>query len=66
MNGYEWVACSAKEFGPSGNERHLIRNQDGKRDLVTVCGHSASVPGIWRANSTKPMCRLCENSKVNR
>lgn len=53
---YRWVACSITEFGHVGEKRHLGR----KGSLTTYCGHSASVPDIWRRNTTKPKCRECE------
>jgi len=51
-----WVACSAKEFGPSGVKRHLAR----RGALDTLCGFSATFPEIWRANTVKPKCPACE------
>lgn len=54
--GLRWVACSAKEFGPVGYERHLI--PVGKQ-LNTLCGCSATHPEIWRGNTRKPKCKRC-------
>lgn len=57
-----WVACSIQEFGEHvGRYRHLVvETQHPYRYMLTTqCGHSASVPGIWRRNSTKPECARC-------
>lgn len=51
-----WVACSEREFGPSGSLRHLAR----PGALSTLCGFSATYPEIWRGNTTKPKCAACE------
>jgi hypothetical protein len=61
-----WVACSSREFGPVGDQRHLARTRmQGKKQvgfsLTTLCGASASVEGIWRRNTSKPKCRTCED-----
>lgn len=50
-----WVACSKAEFGPVGENRHIVR----VGGLTTVCGASATHPDIWRGNSTKPRCPAC-------
>ena len=61
MDELAWVACSIKEFGPVGSHRHLTKvvKYPYRYPLTTMCGHSASVPGIWRKNTTKPKCRQC-------
>jgi hypothetical protein len=56
VDEYEWVACSITEFGHVGRERHLAK----PGSLTTKCGHSASLPGIWRKNTTKPKCKTCD------
>lgn len=55
------MACSIKEFGGIGRQRHLVVqvNYPYRYMLTTLCGHSASVPGIWRKNTTKPKCPQC-------
>ena len=53
---YRWVACSMIEFGPVGQHRHLAR----KGALTTYCGHDATHPDIWRANTRKPKCPRCD------
>ena len=55
IDPYRWVACSATEFGPVGEQRHLAR----KGALTTYCAHSATHPDIWRANRRKPKCETC-------
>lgn len=50
-----WVACSAREFGPVGTYRHIVRTGG----LTTVCGATATVAAIWRGNTTKPRCKQC-------
>lgn len=55
---WRWAACSITEFGPVGEQRHLVR----KGDLTTFCGHSATHPEIWRANTRKPKCRTCDEA----
>lgn len=50
-----WAACSEREFGPIGAQRHLVR----KGAMTTVCGATATHPDIWRGNSTKPCCSEC-------
>jgi hypothetical protein len=58
-----WVACSSKEFGHHlGGERHLTKvvPHPYHYALTTMCGASASLPGIWRGSKTKPKCRTCE------
>ena len=50
-----WAACSAQEFGPVGEHRHIVR----RGGLTTVCGASASHPDVWRGNTRKPRCRDC-------
>jgi hypothetical protein len=55
-----WVSCSARELGPVGHNRHIIR-KDG---LVTVCGASASIPEVWRQNVAKPRCEQCVKKYV--
>jgi hypothetical protein len=50
-----WVACSAREFGPVGEVRHVV----AVGQATTACGATASTPSIWRGNSTKPACAPC-------
>jgi hypothetical protein len=52
---WRWAACSIVEFGPVGEKRHLV----AKGSLDTWCGHSATTPEIWRANTSKPKCESC-------
>ena len=56
---YRWVACSITEFGHVGAQRHLARTGQ----LTTYCGHTASLPGIWRANTRKPKCPTCADAE---
>jgi hypothetical protein len=56
----DWVACSVREYGPAGAHRHLIRKAARKLNYqTTLCSTSANMPGIWRANRTKPECPAC-------
>lgn len=56
-----WVACSAKEFGPVGEVRHLATDDPTQ----TVCGATASHADCWRRNTTKPKCALCERAALS-
>lgn len=61
--GYEWVSCNARDYGSAGNEIHLIATAARKEHWqTTLCGATASSPGIWRRpawNSPKSRCRTC-------
>ena len=61
--GYEWVSCNARDYGSAGFSIHLIATEARKRHWqTTVCGATASGPGIWRRpawNSTKSKCHSC-------
>lgn len=50
-----WAACSAREFGPVGETRHVVT----PGHLTSLCGATATHPDIWRANGTKPRCPEC-------
>jgi hypothetical protein len=58
-SAYRWVACS-KEMGEGiAAHRHLaVPGQ-----LTTVCGATASLADIWRTNTTKLNCPLCQGSE---
>lgn len=56
-----WVACSVKDFGPVGERRHLIRG----RGLTTLCGTTASHPEVWRGNTVKPVCKVCQEASAH-
>jgi hypothetical protein len=53
---YRWVACGRDTSWAASTQRHLII----PGHITTVCGHTASVPDVWRGNSTKPPCPTCE------
>jgi hypothetical protein len=55
MGEHVWASCSIREFGPVGEQRHLVI----KGQLTTVCGHTASHPEIWRRDTRKPKCKVC-------
>ena len=57
---WRWAACSITEFGHVGEERHLV----AEGSLVTWCGHSATTPEIWRANTRKPKCKDCAKQET--
>lgn len=56
LRKWRWAACSITEFGPVGEQRHLVL----EGSLDTYCNHSATYPEIWRRNSKKPKCKTCE------
>lgn len=53
----QWRSCSSREFGPSGDRRHLVQSGG----LTTLCGYSATHPDIWRLDrmERKPKCEQC-------
>lgn len=61
--GFEWVSCNVRDYGSAGLRVHLIRTSTRKEHWqTTVCGSTASAPGIWRRvswNSTKAKCLTC-------
>lgn len=57
---WRWAACSITEFGHVGEKRHLV--PEGSLD--TWCGHSATTPEIWRANTRKPKCTDCAKQET--
>lgn len=61
--GYEWVSCNPRDYGSAGFQVHLIATAVRKQHWqTTVCGATASGPGIWRRpawNSTKAKCLSC-------
>jgi hypothetical protein len=65
--GYEWVSCNARDYGSAGYSIHLIATATRKEHWQsTVCGATASMPGIWRRpawNSTKPRCGACDDER---
>jgi len=54
-NTDHWASCSKREFGPVGDDRHIVRYDA----LTTVCGTTASHPSIWRGDTKKPRCKQC-------
>jgi hypothetical protein len=67
--GFEWVSCNARDYGSAGFSIHLIAKEVRKQHWQsTVCGATASAPGIWRRtawNSTKPRCKACDDERKN-
>lgn len=61
--GFEWVSCNPRDYGSAGFQVHLIYSETRKQHWqTTVCGATASGPGIWRRpawNSTKAKCLSC-------
>lgn len=55
LDGEEWLACSAREFGHVGTIRHI----GIKGRLSVLCGASATRANIWRRDSRKRPCPLC-------
>jgi hypothetical protein len=51
----QWVTCTRYDDYMTSLARHIVR----RGHLTTVCGASASVPDVWRPNTTKPRCTQC-------
>lgn len=60
--GYRWVACSERDYGTVGHERHLVR----VGGTGTACHATASHAAIWRANNVKTTCKRCADSAMGR
>ena len=55
-----WVSCSRDASWSASRVRHLVRRGCD----TTACGATATSPGIWRANSSKPKCQACINTSA--
>ena len=53
--GLRWVSCPPEVSFSGSMTRHLILSGSP----TTLCGKTASQPGVWRANLTKPECATC-------
>lgn len=57
-----WVSCSREADPFTARHRHLVT----PGGITTACGATASMPDVWRGNTTKPPCPSCEReSKGN-
>lgn len=50
-----WVSCTRYESMAVSRTRHLVP----RRAVTSVCGATASDPGVWKANRSKEMCLEC-------
>ena len=53
-----WASCSRDASWSASQDRHLVRRGHD----TSACGATASVPAVWRKNSTKPKCQACVNA----